>query len=174
MKRKDLRGSPFDTPKVKLRFYSYIDIPENEDDCWEWVRYKDADGYGKFTYNKRQRPAHRIMYQLEKGEIPDGMLVCHSCDNPSCVNPNHLWLGTVKDNSEDMVKKGRSLKGDKNPHYGLKLEECSRYVEVSEEVSIEIVKRIRINGEYAHKVAEDYPFSITVIRRLLKQFDGEI
>lgn len=77
------------------------------DGCWEWNAYKNPKGYGAFSFNGRQRLAHRIAYQLYVGEIPDGLFVCHHCDNPRCINPSHLFLGTVSDNNRDRGNKGR-------------------------------------------------------------------
>lgn len=80
--------------------------------CWEWLGLKRPNGYGYFTANKVLYSAHREVYKLKKGDIPNGLIVLHTCDNPPCVNPEHLILGTSKDNSEDMVRKGRSNKGE--------------------------------------------------------------
>lgn len=76
-------------------------------DCLQWINGLDKDGYGIFYANGKTYKAHRVAYSLSKGD-PAGMCVCHSCDNPSCVNPNHLFLGTISDNNKDRHSKGRS------------------------------------------------------------------
>lgn len=78
--------------------------------CWWFKGAKNQKGYGVFK-NPWERAAHRFSWCIYCGEIPKGMLVCHHCDNPSCVNPKHLFLGTPQDNSSDMVRKKRSIKG---------------------------------------------------------------
>lgn len=83
------------------RFWSKV---LSGDGCWEWTASKDRKGYGKFGPTKS---AHRVSYELERGPIPSGLFVCHHCDNPSCVRPSHLFLGTVQDNVDDMISKGR-------------------------------------------------------------------
>ncbi len=84
--------------------------------CWEWKRSRQLSGHGSICFKIGVFRAHRVSYLAFKGEIPKEMCVCHSCDNPPCCNPEHLWLGTKKDNSIDMWKKGRraSFRGIKN------------------------------------------------------------
>lgn len=99
------------------RFLSHIDKKFHEDECWNWdgAVFK-ASGYGQFGSPKHGVfAAHRYSYQLFKGQIPESMFVCHSCDNRRCFNPKHLWIGTAKDNAQDMVAKGRSKLGKKYP-----------------------------------------------------------
>jgi len=81
---------------------------EDENGCWPWIGAKTHYGYGKIRKNHKQIGAHRISYELHIGKIPKGMSVLHSCDNPGCVNPKHLFLGTQSDNLKDMFKKGRN------------------------------------------------------------------
>ena len=91
---------------VAERFDALV-IKRRPDQCWGWLGTKHRQGYAKISVNGRHRPAHRISYMLHKGPIPDGMLVCHKCDNPECTNPNHLFIGTALDNMQDKIKKGR-------------------------------------------------------------------
>lgn len=75
--------------------------------CWEWRRGRDWDGYGIVRVNGRSRRAHRVAYAEFIGQIPEGLVVRHSCDNPPCVNPAHLLVGTVRDNNRDREDRGR-------------------------------------------------------------------
>jgi hypothetical protein len=78
-----------------------------ESDCWEWNAALHEDGYGMFYCDNKNILAHRYSFELYNHSIPKGFCVCHRCDNPKCVNPDHLFLGTHKDNMQDMVSKGR-------------------------------------------------------------------
>lgn len=78
------------------------------DECWEWLGWR-LDGYGRMRWRGRVQGAHRVSWFLMYGEIPDGMLVLHHCDNRGCVNPDHLFLGTNQDNIDDRERKGRGV-----------------------------------------------------------------
>lgn len=96
---------------VVSRFMSRVDKAKSG--CWEWLTAKTGGGYGTFSIKGISYPAHRVLYELFNGKIPDGLLVCHQCDNPGCVNPNHLWVGTQSDNVKDAYEKGRAYISDK-------------------------------------------------------------
>ena len=91
--------------------------------CWEWTAYKAPTGYGQFYLDGKPKYAHRLSWELAHGEIPDGMCVCHTCDNPGCVNPDHLFIGTHQDNVADRHQKGRSHKPKGSKHGRAKLTE---------------------------------------------------
>lgn len=89
-----------------VRFKTFFRLGKNGE-CWPWNGSKDKDGYGYFKPNGKTVKAHRYSFEQYKGAIPEGMWVLHKCDNPSCVNPHHLFLGTPLDNVMDMDQKGR-------------------------------------------------------------------
>ena len=90
---------------VKDRFFEKVDVTPS---CWLWTARKDKDGYGNLRVEGRPQRAHRVAYTLFVGEIPDGLCVLHTCDTPACVNPEHLFLGTVGENNTDRKVKGRN------------------------------------------------------------------
>lgn len=112
---------------LQERFWENVDKSEG---CWDWTGYK-SHGYGRITVGPRRNQktwsAHRLSWTLAFGEIPLGMVVCHRCDNPSCVRPDHLFIGTQQDNIRDMVAKGRHAIGPRRAYarganvYGAKL-----------------------------------------------------
>ena len=98
-RKKDFRGSPSE------RFFLKIKKTKK---CWFWIGARNPDGYGTLRIERKSIKVHRFSYEIHKGKIPLGLEVCHSCDNTSCVNPEHLFLGTHSDNMRDMENKKRS------------------------------------------------------------------
>lgn len=138
------------TPGEKKLFLSKVIKKENG--CWEFNKL-DKQGYGYLCFNGKAERAHRFSYKMLVGEIPDNIFVCHKCDNPSCVNPDHLFLGTPADNTQDMLKKKRD-----NPQRGSK----SSNSKLTEEQVIFIKELIR-NGEKYSTIAKKFNVSAGAI-----------
>jgi hypothetical protein len=128
------------------RFWSRVEIGK-PDQCWNWDNTSGTGGYGKFFIHGKVEYAHRAAYEISTGVSPKGFTVCHRCDNPGCVNPAHLFLGTPAENSADMARKGRVRSGDR--HHGTKL---------SDGDLSDIRNRVR-DGETQRSVAKLYGVS---------------
>ncbi len=104
-------------------FFKRIIKPSNENDCWSWKGRPHNGGYAVMVYGSdhKQIGAHRVSWMIHKGEIPKGLFILHKCDNPICTNPEHLFLGTTKDNVQDMHKKGRANPKRNEAHHNAKL-----------------------------------------------------
>lgn len=144
------RGNQSGTSNIMERFEDKIF--HSPDGCWYWTAYTDRKGYGYLGVTGTTIiSAHRFSYERHKGPIPKGMCVCHSCDNPSCVNPDHLWLGSNDDNMRDMAIKGRATRGSRNTFAKLN------------EVSIPIIREAISTGFSQSEVAKYFKISRSVI-----------
>lgn len=138
------------------RFWASV---QKTDNCWEWMGSKVKKGYGRFSYQGHKDDyAHRFSWELANGEsIPSGSLILHKCDNPSCVRPDHLFLGTYQDNVDDMWAKGRGRCGENSASHKL-----------TDEQVRQIIQRKKA-GESARSLAEEYKVHYVYIFRLVRQ-----
>lgn len=107
----DYMGEQGVTRKTTIMEFMFSRIKFVDGGCWEWWGTRLQSNYGVVRYQGRYQLVHRVVYRFFKGKIKDGMLVCHTCDNPPCCNPDHLFQGTHQDNSDDMIAKGRQFTG---------------------------------------------------------------
>src|SRR4026209_597513 len=127
---------------VHARFWSKV---QKTDSCWLWLASKGEHGYGWVALNNKNRHASRAAWELTNGPIPKGMFVLHRCDNPPCVRPDHLFLGTTQDNANEMSRKGRSLYGERNRR--AKLTEA-QVLEIRCRYKEEQIKQQELAGQY--------------------------
>lgn len=129
------------SPIEIAQFWSRVDAgPAFQ--CWEWKGAKNATGYGRC----HGTGAHRVAYELANGEIPDGMLIRHKCDNPMCCNPKHLVPGTHRQNSGDMVARGRHLRGERNPRSKLSEDDAREILRNPERMGVRaLAKRFGVS-----------------------------
>lgn len=104
-------GTPASLGELMDRFMSDVSRGSTDTGCWPWTAARNEHGYGRLKFRGEEQLAHRVSYELHESPIPDGLSVLHHCDNPACVNPDHLFLGSHEDNMADMRRKGRQAKG---------------------------------------------------------------
>lgn len=133
-------------------------------ECWEWTAGTSGNGYGvtrSLTEDGKQEYAHRVSWQLHFGPIPDDRIVCHHCDNPPCVNPKHLYLGTISDNAIDMTARGRRYNCGKHTRG-----ECSNAGKLTTSQVLEI-RQGADTGEFTiTQLAAKYGVSATTIKNI--------
>lgn len=143
---------------IQERFNNFISAPDIQTGCWIW-KGSSRNGYGQFRgKGSIMEQAHRVSYKLYKGPIPPGFLVLHKCDNPPCVNPAHLFLGTQKHNMEDMIKKGRKITARGS--------QCS-YAKLTEGQ----VKAIRKDGRPYPAIAKQYGITVTTVSSITNGYN---
>lgn len=154
------------------RFLKKIIFPKNTDECFEWNAGKDRDGYGQFhIHNNKQIKSHRFSYRLVNGKFDEKLVICHSCDNPGCVNPNHLFKGTQIDNIKDRHNKNRDAFGNKNGsiRHPERLVRGSNHhkSKITEDDVLNIRKIYRNKMSTQRNLAKKYKVSISTIGRII-------
>lgn len=143
----DRRGAFYPRGTIEERFWAKVN-KQHPNGCWLWTGYIDHNGVGKFSGGPREMQiASRASYILHNGPIPKGLVVRHKCDNPACVNPTHLELGTQRDNIRDMIERERgnwrAPKGEER-HNAILTEDQVRYIRSSDERGIDLAERFGV------------------------------
>lgn len=139
----------------KIRFWAKVD---RSGECWTWKADLDRDGYGRFSVLHIMKKASRVAWSIEYGSIPEGLNVCHRCDNRACVNPSHLFLGTQSDNISDMHKKGRkSEAGESNGN-----------AKLTERKVVEI-RTLSLSGLSSYALAKQFSVTPTTIQAIVRR-----
>lgn len=151
-------------PGIYLRFEKYW-IPEPNSGCWLWLGGVMGRGYGRFNWKPANNYTHRASWMLYRGDIPKKMDVCHSCDVPWCVNPDHLFVGTRQDNIRDMMTKGRGgfqVHPERYKELG-RASRGRRYVHLLSDKDISVVKYLIERGAFYIDIARVFKIHKTTI-----------
>jgi hypothetical protein len=153
-------------PKPAPERFEASYTPEPNTGCWLWVgTLRGSNLYGTIKVDGKNTPAHRYAYQLFCGEIPAGMVVCHHCDMPSCVNPKHLFVGTPADNEADKIRKGRQSSGERHRKALSHLDRTGEN-SVCAKLNWEKVRQIKASNKAQRQIAKMYGVSQTVISNI--------
>ncbi len=144
------------------RFWNKVEKTEG---CWNWIAAKSLKGHGRFRIDGKLYSPHRLVYEWEHGEIPEGMLVCHHCDNPSCVRLDHLFLGTSSDNMKDAYDKGRLSHWKGIRAYG----EQHGHSKMTNETVRQLRKDRKIKNTSYRKLGKKYGITYTAVRKIVKR-----
>lgn len=136
--------SPNDFDYDKLQEERFFKFVEKTESCWLWTGCLDKQGYGSFNHRSRMLKAHRYSYSRFKGTLLGGMMVCHKCDNPKCVNPDHLWLGTQKQNMNGL--KDRNRWGNPRKEYSELIKKALKVLHEAGFSSYEIADLLKISN----------------------------
>lgn len=148
------------TPQSARNFWAKV--KKTEDGCWEWTGYRNPAGYGRLTLNRCPILCHRVSYVMHFGDFDDQMLVCHHCDNPACVRPEHLFLGTDKDNADDRDYKGRWK--SKNPAKGNRVW-CAKL----DDQKVVQIRELHADGISQRELARRFRVDRNAIRLVVKR-----
>lgn len=141
---------------TEVRFMEKLGVKDPSTGCVEWESSRNERGYGSFWTGGRSVKAHRFAWELHNGPVPEGMLVCHTCDNPTCCNVEHLFLGTNADNSDDKVAKGRqaAVRGERQGNAKLS------------EKNIETIRILLVDGLSQRKIAVMFGIDQTTVSKI--------
>jgi hypothetical protein len=156
----------------RLRFWDKA-IPEPNTGCWLWMGTQHSKGYGTVRAGRLPTFAHRVAYEMTHGPIPKGLLVCHRCDVRWCVNPTHLFVGTHRDNMDDMKRKGRAATGTRNgmardPHLANRAPGESNPMAKLTWSAVAEIRAAHATGEVQQRIADRFGVCDATINRIVK------
>jgi hypothetical protein len=147
--------------KTSKRFWDKVKR-DSDNGCWEWTSAIGSKyGHGSFSLNGKPVYAHRLSWEIHNGSIPKGKIVCHHCDNPKCVNPKHLFMGTQRENVADMMRKGRH----KPPPKKIREPKPGYFKKITAQ-QVEEIKGLRLMGIKLSRIANQFGVSDSMVSRI--------